>query len=170
MDNGYLECWGPNSAGQLGLGLAASGTYVYIGDDEAPATNGGLQLNGVIAVYARNTSTCARLLSGGTRCWGLNSKAQLGYPDTTNKGDTNLDKPSVLNDITFGTGVNATSIAMGSTHVCALLNNGQVKCWGRNNAGQLGNGQILSGTPDFVGGSGFTPDTLPAVQIIPTQP
>jgi alpha-tubulin suppressor-like RCC1 family protein len=171
MDNGYLECWGGNSAGQLGLGLPASDPSRNIGDDEAPAKNGGLQLENVIAVYAKNTSTCARLLTGGTRCWGLNSKGQLGYPDITNKGDTNLDKPSVLNDISFGAGVSATSIAMGSTHVCALLNSGQVKCWGRNNAGQLGNGQILTGSTDFIGGSSTsTPDLLPAVQILPPQP
>ncbi|MFZ5470648.1 MAG: RCC1 domain-containing protein, partial [Myxococcota bacterium] len=34
----------------------------------------------------------------------------------------------------------AAAIAAGGTHVCAILNNGAVKCWGRNDEGQLGNG------------------------------
>jgi alpha-tubulin suppressor-like RCC1 family protein len=169
MDNGYLECWGPNSAGQLGLGLPASGGTLYIGDDEPPATSGGLQLAAVVLVYARNTSTCAGTATGGLRCWGLNSKAQLGYGDgTANKGGDGSSKPSNLPDISFGSGVSATAVAMGSTHVCALLNNGQVKCWGRDNLGQLGNATILTSSPDYIGGdTSHTPDQLSPVLVFP---
>jgi alpha-tubulin suppressor-like RCC1 family protein len=164
MDNNYLECWGSNGTGQLGLGLPPSGSSIAIGDDEAPATFGGLQLANVTSICTRGTSTCAGLVTGGLRCWGQNSKAQLGYGDITPRGGDNTTKPSNLPDVSFGSGVAATLIAMGSTHVCALLNNSQVKCWGRDNLGQLGNATVMSGSTDYVT---QTPDQLPAVQVFP---
>jgi cysteine-rich repeat protein len=171
QDNNQLECWGSNAAGQLGLGLPASGTSLYIGDNEAPATSGVLQLTGVTSVYASNSSTCAKLLTGGLRCWGLNTKGELGYADVTNKGNDNTTKPSNLPDVAFGSGVTATSVALGNAHTCALLSNGQVRCWGRDQLGQLGNASLLVTSPDYVGGnSSQTPDLLTPVQIFPPSP
>ena len=43
-----------------------------------------------------------------------------------------------LTGINLGTGRTATAIAAGGSHNCAKLDNGAVKCWGRNNLGQLG--------------------------------
>jgi len=45
---------------------------------------------------------------------------------------------AVLPSIDLGTGRTATAIAVGAYHSCALLENASVKCWGRNNYGQLG--------------------------------
>ena len=45
---------------------------------------------------------------------------------------------AVLPSIDLGTGRTATAIAAGNLHTCALLDNASVKCWGRNNKGQLG--------------------------------
>jgi len=43
-----------------------------------------------------------------------------------------------LTGINLGTGRTATAIAAGFYHSCAKLDNGNVKCWGINNYGQLG--------------------------------
>jgi len=165
LDNGGLECWGPNTSAQLGLGIAAS-INPAIGDNEAPATSGVTQLTGVTSVFTGNSNcTCAKLLTGSLRCWGLNTKAELGYNNTANKGGDSASIPTLLPDVSFGSGITATSVALGTAHTCALLSNGQVKCWGRNNLGQLGDGQPLT-SPDFVGGDDtHTPNLLSPVQI-----
>ncbi len=43
-----------------------------------------------------------------------------------------------LTGINLGTGRTATALTSGYHHTCAKLDDGAVKCWGRNNYGQLG--------------------------------
>lgn len=78
--------------------------------------------------------TCVVLDDYTLKCWGSNVDGRLGYGDTTsrNKPDTNA--------IDLGSGRTAQSVSVGSSHTCAILDNGSVKCWGRNIEGQLGYG------------------------------
>ena len=55
----------------------------------------------------------------------------------------------------------AAVIAAGFAHACALLDNGTVKCWGRNNFGQLGVGD----TTNRGNGIGQMGDNLPTVDL-----
>ena len=43
--------------------------------------------SGVIAVYVGEYHVCAILLSGAVKCWGSNSKGQLGTGDTTDRSN-----------------------------------------------------------------------------------
>jgi alpha-tubulin suppressor-like RCC1 family protein len=44
------------------------------------------------------------------------------------------------NSVDLGSGRTATAIAAGNHHTCAILDNASIKCWGANEAGQLGLG------------------------------
>jgi alpha-tubulin suppressor-like RCC1 family protein len=103
---------------------------------------GVMSFNGSIsAIYYY---TCAVLNTGAVKCWGANDSGQLGDGSTTQS----LTPVSVS-----GLSSGVTAIAAGRYHACALLSSGAVKCWGRNNSGQLGDGSgTQSLTPVDVSG------------------
>ena len=53
-------------------------------------------------------------------------------------GDDSGEMGDNLPVVNLGTGRTATAIDAGQTYNCALLDNASVKCWGRNDYGQLG--------------------------------
>ena len=65
--------------------------------------------------------------------------------------------------VNLGTGRAATAISAREAHACALLDNGSIKCWGFNNRGQLGLGDMLwrGDNPGEMG------DNLPTVDLGP---
>ena len=75
--------------------------------------------------------TCAILDNGSVSCWGRGNYGQLGNGATSDKSTPTL---------TSSLGTGRTAVASGSSHTCAILDNGSVSCWGRGNYGQLGNG------------------------------
>jgi alpha-tubulin suppressor-like RCC1 family protein len=88
--------------------------------------------------------TCALTGAGGVKCWGSNLYGQLG-------DGTNDDRSTPVN--VTGLAGPAAGLSLGGLHTCALLTNGQVQCWGRNHAGQLGDGtRENSATPVTVAG------------------
>lgn len=83
------------------------------------------------AVAVGNLFSCARTTAGGVKCWGYNLYGQLGDGTTTNR----LSPVDVA-----GLSSGITAISVGFDHSCARTTAGGVKCWGRNNRGQLGDG------------------------------
>ncbi|MFB9069508.1 RCC1 domain-containing protein [Pseudofulvimonas gallinarii] len=81
------------------------------------------------AISAGGLHTCAVLVAGGVRCWGYNQDGQLG------DGSTTL-RLTPVNVSGFSSG--GRLIASGLFHTCAATSTGAVRCWGQNNAGQLG--------------------------------
>ena len=78
--------------------------------------------------------TCALLDNGRVRCWGNGYWGQLGYGNTNDIGDD--EAPASAGDVDVG-GV-AVQLAVGYSHTCVLLETNRVRCWGENEAGQLG--------------------------------
>ena len=133
LDNNTLKCWGRNDMGQEGMGdfttrLSPSTSTVNLGSlRTAHATV-------AFPVAAGHEHTCIILDNSTVKCWGENTDGQLGY------GDTTLRTAPDANAINLGTGLTAKAIATGVSYTCALLSNNTVKCWGRNDDGQLGYG------------------------------
>ena len=88
---------------------------------------------GIISAGAYHT--CALTASngtGGVRCWGLNSSGQIGDGTTTDRS-----WPVDVSGLTSG----AKDITTGGAHSCAIITaDGSIKCWGKNDQGQLGDG------------------------------
>lgn len=122
---GGVRCWGNNRYGQLGNGTLINSPF--------PA-DVSLLGNGVKAIAAGWAHTCALMSDGGVRCWGINSKGQLG---TGTKTDSST--PVAVRGLEQG----VAAITAGDRHTCALLIAGGVKCWGENTSGELGDGTTI---------------------------
>ncbi|MHB8059956.1 MAG: RCC1 domain-containing protein, partial [Gaiellaceae bacterium] len=134
LSSGEVRCWGRNQSGQLGSGAADNNTHST--PVAVVGVGGGGTLTGVSAITAGANHACA-LRSGGTvDCWGLNDHGQLGDGTTT----TSPDPVQVLGPGGTGYLSGVTQIDGGRMHVCALLPDSTVYCWGRNENGELGDG------------------------------
>ncbi|HEY6560109.1 MAG TPA: hypothetical protein VI072_22650 [Polyangiaceae bacterium] len=133
LSTGRVRCWGSGEFGQLGYGNTN-----FIGDDELPSSAGDVNVGGqVVQIAAGGFHTCALLSTGRVRCWGKGEHGQLGYGNTNFIGDDEL--PSSAGDVSVG-GQVVQIAATRSTHTCALLSTGRVRCWGAGPDGQLGYG------------------------------
>ncbi|HZI07795.1 MAG TPA: RTX toxin, partial [Archangium sp.] len=94
------------------------------------------ETTGINTIRAGESHTCALLNTGKVRCWGRGLYGQLGYNGTGNIGATADKLPFTAGDVpVVGT---TTRIVTGANHTCALLDSGFVRCWGKNDLGQLG--------------------------------
>lgn len=139
MGDGSLRCWGVNSVGQFCDGTTSTSV-------QTPKTIAAFGFNAKQVVTSAGSMTCVLLNSGAVQCCGANGSGMLGNGDTTG---TAQSSPQIA--IAGG----AQQIAAGLLHVCALMSDGSVQCWGGNTNGQIGAGS----------GSQFSPIT-----VIPASP
>ena len=115
---------GPRGIVAVIAGLALAAALVVV---VAPVANAA-RASAVAAGYGHS---CALTDSGGVKCWGKNNYGQLGDGTAYRRL-----KPVDVVGLTSG----IAAISAGYEHTCALTDSGGVKCWGRNNYGQLGDG------------------------------
>ncbi|MCX6016516.1 MAG: hypothetical protein NT020_13155 [Chloroflexales bacterium] len=124
---GQVYCWGWNHYGQVGKGIVGDTAYITHPQLVDDVTN-------VVAITAGDNHTCVLQQNGDVRCWGDNYSGQLGVNNLVE--ETTSHPASVV-----VTGLqNVVAIVAGGAHTCALLQRGDVACWGWNNVGQVGNG------------------------------
>lgn len=171
------KCWGNNGYGALGdgtktstrapvdastlpgvvsiatgyyqtCGLTAAGGVKCVGNGSVTATDVAGLTSGVVALSSGQAFNCAVTSAGAAKCWGLNTDGQLGN-NTKQTSPTPVDVEGLTSGV--------VSISAGYTSTCALTQAGGVKCWGRNNSGQIGNPSVpFLGTPVPVDVQGLT--------------
>ncbi|NVB38627.1 hypothetical protein G6O69_12370 [Pseudenhygromyxa sp. WMMC2535] len=94
----------------------------------------------ILQIDAGAEHTCALIEGGRLRCWGGGSYGKLGYGNTENIGDN--ETPASAGDLVLPLAIE--SIALGGFHSCGRFVDGQVRCWGQNDFGQLGYGDTES--------------------------
>jgi len=142
LNDNTVKCWGLNSSGQLGLGHVKNigGRSSEMGDNLKKVDLG----KGRKAVHlsAASSTTCALLDDFNIKCWGANSNGQLGQGHSDRIGDGPSEMGNKLKPINLGKGITAKTVYALPGFVCATLDNDALKCWGKNNRGQLGQGHV----------------------------
>ena len=142
LTDGKVTCWGDDGWGQLGNGSPSA-------DVTAPPAPITLPSPGTATdVDAGRETACALLTDGHVACWGRRSSEQIGGSGSSVTTPVLVDLPSP------GT---ALGISVGESHVCALLTNWHVACWGGGFDGTLGTGARIDQAPPA------TPVSLPGV-------
>jgi alpha-tubulin suppressor-like RCC1 family protein len=140
LSDATVTAWGGNDYGQLGNGTRERSAM--------PTPVSGL--SNVKAVGAGGTHAVALLTSEAVMVWGSNEYGELGNGELNPRERTNTkgEKEATM----IGTGStepvevpglkNVVAVALGGGTDYALLENGTLMAWGRNDFGQLGIGVI----------------------------
>ena len=96
---------------------------------------------------------CAIDKGGQVWCWGNNDVGQLGYGRASSQASAHAVAVVGVTD--------ATALALGTQHSCALRASGTVTCWGAGTSGQLGDGlsaprPLATDVPGITGASAIT--------------
>ena len=141
---GKIKCWGDNGSGQLGIGLTTPLYLLAPGADVVGITN-------AVKISVGRYFSCALLATGNVKCWGTNREGELGN-GTTTSSPTPVDVCADASCQAPLSGV--VDIGTGEVQTCAALASGNIKCWGDNSDGRLGDGTTtdrLTPADDVVG-------------------
>jgi alpha-tubulin suppressor-like RCC1 family protein len=134
-----IQCWGDNSAEQLGIGQYGGSVPALTPVAGAPT--------GFSQISAGFQHSCALRNDGRAFCWGLNTMGELGT------GAASAAQAQVGAPIVSGEAI--TQVEAGYRFTCALQASGKVICFGQGDSGQLGDGRSQSSATARVVASGF---------------
>lgn len=147
-DNKEVMCWGSNLQGQLGYGNKTEAEVedeinnidkllteeeteellknLYSSRPIIVRDSNKTHITGAIKISASENHTCALLTGGNVKCWGSNSNGQLGNSQLSGKKTS-----STAVDVNVADLQDVKAISVGNTYSCALLEAGDIKCWGK---------------------------------------
>ena len=98
-----------------------------------------------VGISAGYHLSCANFDAGNIKCWGDNYWGQLGLGHYETVGGLSGQMGDYLPYVNVDNERRVMKTAIGGyRHICVLLDDGNIKCWGDNWAGQLGLGHIAS--------------------------
>ncbi len=126
ISNQALHCWGYNGYGQVGVG--STGNFhrpQHVTSLEGP----------IRALSAGGEHTCARREGNDLYCWGRATNGRIGFGTTSNIGWASSPHRvrGLENDL--------RQLSLFWRTSCGVTKSNDAVCWGRNNYGQLGDGQ-----------------------------
>jgi alpha-tubulin suppressor-like RCC1 family protein len=127
LSDGKVQCFGTGSSGEMGNGLLVSTnsnpTFVN-------------NLKNIVQLSSGERFSCALDVQGVVRCWGYGATGRLGQGNST--------ATRTLPVLSGNPNEPVVQISSGLNHSCAVQRNGQVRCWGNNANGRLGNGALIN--------------------------
>ena len=139
-------CWGLNTLGQVGDGTTGTNrvTPVSVATASTPvdtaAVSVGAGASHSCAVTPVKNSAAGFVVRSGVRCWGRNTSGQLGDGTVVQRAAPTPDSVGGLLETE-----DALHVAVGGNHSCAVvvsqpLDSQEIRCWGENADGQVGDG------------------------------
>lgn len=125
LSSGVVKCWGDGQAGSLGDGVSRSLYQPSL----TPVTVSGITTATQLA--SGSETTCALLQDTTVKCWGRGDQGTRGDGSTANRALSPVA-------VTGLTGV--SQIIGGRLHMCAVMLDQSLRCWGSNYYGELGDG------------------------------
>ena len=142
-----VYCWGYNNNGRLGDNTNVQKLVPTRVAEPLQTTTRASQ------VSSGQNHTCARAITGAAYCWGYDYYGQLGDAVVIPGGADKFVPTAVAGGFSFA------SVAAGGYHSCGVITtSGNVRCWGYNGNGQLGDGSanVNNSSPQLVSNLNWT--------------
>ena len=148
-EQNHVKCWGWRDSGQLGDRKISTIENSPVPVDVHTSLTSTSPLGHIVAISAGTLHTCAVTDREKVKCWGSGLYGQLGNRMSATRSTPVNVHASHSDSSSLD---NIADISMGGKHSCALTNDGDVKCWGNGEHGQLGNGEVfaINSTPSDV--------------------